>query len=75
MKLQAVVVHHSPEHDEDIPVQDPVLLVLWPVLLADATFAEKMPLVQVNELSEVRPAAVQAQTYVQGQWTLPGLAA
>lgn len=50
-KWQAKGVHHSPEHGEGIPALEPVLLVLWPVLPAGATFAAMLPLARVNGLS------------------------
>lgn len=74
-KWQAGGDHRSLEHDEGIPAQDPILPVSWPVLPAGATSAERLPLVQVYVLSEAPLAAVQAQTYAQGQWTLPRLVA
>lgn len=75
MMWQVGEVHHSLVHDEDIPVQDLIPLVSWPILPADATFVEKLPQAQVNGLFEARLAAVQAQTCVRGQKTLPGPAA
>lgn len=75
MKWQVGGVHHNLVHDEDTPVPGLVLLVSWPIPPADATFAERLPQVQVNGLSEALPVAGQAQTYVRGQWIQPVLAA
>lgn len=61
-------------HDEDTPVPGPVLLVSWPILPADATFAERLLQVRVNGLFEALLVAGQAQTCVQGQWIQPVLA-
>ena len=74
MKWQAGGVHHNLVHDEDTPVPGQVLLVSWLIPPADATFAERLPQVQVHGLFEALPVAGQAQTYVQGQWIQPVLA-